>query len=252
MKLSDITIHFGGLTAVDSVSFELEKGTIFGLIGPNGAGKTTLFNIISGVYKPSRGDIFFKEQKISGLPPFKINKLGIARTYQNIQLFNNMTVLENVMVGFHSRTTSGVVSSIFSFPSQKREEKNIRENSRDIINLMGLDDKQEDLAHSLSYGDQRLLEICRAIASGPEIILLDEPAAGMNSKEKDDLMRIIKKVQDLGIAILIVEHDMKVIMGITDEVFVLNYGKQIAHGRPDEIQKNQAVIEAYLGGVESE
>ena len=248
LKLNNVTIKFGGLIAVNDVSIEVKEKCIYGLIGPNGAGKTTLFNIISGVYKPTSGEVLFKEKKISGLQPFQINQLGIARTYQNINLFKSMTVLENVMVGRHSKSNSGLISSILGTKSQRIEEKQISEKCKEILDFMNLSDKAEYLSKNLSYGEQRRLEISRALACEPQILLLDEPAAGMNSKEKEDLKDIIRKISDKGITIIIVEHDMKLVMGITDAISVLNYGKQIAFGEPKYIQNHPQVIEAYLGG----
>ena len=248
LKLNSVTIKFGGLTAVNNLDLKVEKCSIFGLIGPNGAGKTTAFNIISGVYKPTDGQITFKGKRIEGLEQYKITNLGIARTYQNLNLFKTMTVLENVMVGRHTKSRAGLFSSIAGTPDQVKEEKEIHEKSFEILNFMGLADKADSIASSLSYGDQKKLEICRALASEPELLLLDEPAAGMNAKEKENLKVLIRKINDAGITILIVEHDMKLVMGICQFICVLNYGKRIALGEPRQIQNNPEVIEAYLGG----
>lgn len=248
LKLEDVTLKFGGLVANDSVSFEIDKGSIFGLIGPNGAGKTTMFNVISGVYKPTSGSIWFENERIDGMKPYQINKRGIARTYQNINLFKSMTVLENVMVGCHSRSKSGLVSSLLRTPSERQEEKSIIEKSMDILAFMNLDQFAMNKANSLSYGQQRRLEISRAMASEPQLILLDEPAAGMNSGEKTELAETIRKINRKGITILLVEHDMKLVLNITHQICVLNYGKKIALGEPAAISSNEEVIAAYLGG----
>lgn len=248
LEVQDLTIRFGGLVAVNSVNFQVQKGSIFGLIGPNGAGKTTLFNMVSGVYKPTSGKILFDGQEIQGKPPHKVNSLGIARTYQNINLFKKMTVLENVMVGCHSRTKAGLFSSILRTPAQRKEEHAVVEKSRDILEFMELGDKEGFLAANLSYGEQRRLEISRALASDPKMLLLDEPAAGMNGAEKEELQQTIRKIVDKGITVLLVEHDMKLVMKVTEQICVISFGKRIGYGTPQEIQQNPDVIEAYLGG----
>ncbi len=248
LKLDNITIRFGGLVAVNQLSFEIKKGEIFGLIGPNGAGKTTTFNMISGTFKPTDGRIFLNDEQIDGMPMFRINRKGIARTYQNINLFRTMTVLENVLVGQHPHLQSGLPAAIFKTPKQRREEREAVEKAREILNLVGIRGKEAWIASSLSYGDQRRLEIARALASNPVLLLLDEPAAGMNPSEKVDLANLVRKIRDTGVTVLLVEHDMKFVMGITDRICVLNYGKRIALGVPSEIQSNPEVIEAYLGG----
>lgn len=248
LSVKNVTIKFGGLTAVNNVSMEIRPNSITGLIGPNGAGKTTFFNIISGVYTPDDGTIELDGKNIGGLQPYRIMKEGMARTYQVINLFREMSALENVMVGMHSKLKSGFFSSVFRTKSQRLEESEVRERAMKWLAFVDLEDRADDKSGSLSYGAQRRLEIARALASEPKIILLDEPAAGMNSSEKIELNALLKKIVDKGIAILIIEHDMKLMMGVTDYIYVLNYGKKIAEGKPEEIQKNPEVIAAYLGG----
>jgi branched-chain amino acid transport system ATP-binding protein len=248
LQLDQLTIKFGGLTAVDKVSFEIEEGVIFGLIGPNGAGKTTTFNMITGVYRPTSGRVLLKGREIQGMAPWQVNALGIARTYQNINLFKKMSVLENVLVGCHTQSKSGLFAALLRTPSQRAEEKAMREKSLDILAFMDLADKVKLPASSLSYGEQRRLEISRALASNPRLLLLDEPAAGMNSREKEELSTIIQRICAQGITILLVEHDMKLVMRVTHTICVLNFGKKIAQGEPEYIQNHQEVIEAYLGG----
>jgi len=248
LTANNVTIKFGGLTAVNDVSLEIKKNMICGLIGPNGAGKTTFFNIVSGVLKPTNGSIKFNGKDITGLFPYKINEMGISRTYQSINLFKSMTVAENVLVGMHSRLKSGLASSVLRTGRQRREEAYAREKADSILEFVGLKKKRDSIAGSLSYGDQRLVEIARALASDPKLLLLDEPAAGMNTKEKMDLKEIVKKINQKGITVLLVEHDMKLVMGVTDYIYVLNYGRKIAQGDPESIQNNPEVIKAYLGG----
>ena len=248
LTLNEATIRFGGLTAVDHVSFTVEKGQIFGVIGPNGAGKTTLFNLVSGVHKLTSGSITFNGKDVGGLEPYQIAEAGIARIYQNINLFSNLTVLENAMIGRHTKSKSGLAAAIFRTPAQKREEAAIREKCMELLQFMGLEHKADLLAKNLSYGEQRRLEIARAMASEPQLLLLDEPAAGMNSTEKVELTEMIRKIRDTGITILLVEHDMKLVMKITDRIAVLNFGELIALDEPQAVQNDPAVIAAYLGG----
>lgn len=250
LKVDQLTIRFGGLTAVDHLCMEIADGAIYGLIGPNGAGKTTAFNAISGVYKPTEGHIYLGEDDISGLEPWQVNYKGIARTYQNINLYKSITVMENVMIGCHSVTKSGLFDGILHTKRYRQEEQQIRKTGNQILEFVGLWGKRDFLASSLSYGEQRLLEIGRAMASGPKLLLLDEPAAGMNMSEKVELTNLIRRIRDeYKITILLVEHDMKLVMNLTEQITVLNYGKKIASGTPKEVQENPDVIRSYLGGA---
>ena len=243
-----VSRYFGGLKAVEQVDFCVKKHEIMGLIGPNGAGKTTLFNLFTGHYQPSRGDIYFKKEKINGLKPFQITAKGLSRTFQNIRLFGKMTVLDNVLVGRHARTCSGLIGAILQRPRDKREEMDARDIAMSMLAFVGLDGKKNELAKNLSYGEQRRLEIARALAADPELLLLDEPAAGMNPQETGKLMELISRIRDeMDKTILSIEHDMKVVMGISERVAVLNYGRKIVEGTPSEVQKNEDVIHAYLG-----
>lgn len=247
LKVDNVTLRFGGLTAVNQVSLEIKEGTINGLIGPNGAGKTTFFNLLSGVYTPNEGEIVFGGIKLNGKPCYEINHIGMSRTYQVINLFKKMSVTENVMVGLHPKLQSGFFSAVLRTKGQRQEEQKARERALEWLDFVGLGSKADNPAGSLSYGEQRLLEIVRGLAGNPKLILLDEPAAGMNSREKEELYVILRKIQKLGVTILMIEHDMKLMMGITDYIFVLNYGKKLAEGTPVEIQNNPDVIAAYLG-----
>lgn len=247
LEVRDVTVTFGGLNANKDVSLEVKAGSITGLIGPNGAGKTTLFNAISGVYKPTAGKVFFEGKDITGLPPYKINYLGITRTYQIINLFKKMSVLENVMVGMHSQMKRGFFSSMLKTRRERQEEELVREKAYDLLDFVNLKNYATEPAGTLSYGDQRRLEIVRGLASNPKLILLDEPCAGMNTREKESLNELLYRIRERNVTILIIEHDMKVVMGVTDYIYVLNYGKLLAQGTPIEVQQNPDVITAYLG-----
>lgn len=249
LQLDNVTIRFGGLTAVNEVSTEIKQGQIFGLIGPNGAGKTTCFNIISGVYAPTSGRVIFEGQEIQGKKPNEINYMGIARTYQNINLFKKMTALENVKVGCHSITKSNLIDSVLNTKQKRREETEITTDAMELLDFVRLSDKAHATAGSLPYGAQRRLEIARAMASKPRLLLLDEPAAGMNLSEKDELALLIRKIREQGITILLVEHHMRLVMDICDEICVLNYGKKLCQGTPEVVQNDKDVIAAYLGGA---
>jgi branched-chain amino acid transport system ATP-binding protein len=244
--IENVSKRFGGLLAVNNLDMKVPQGKILSLIGPNGAGKTTVFNMITGVYPPTEGVIAYGDNRLNGLRSNRIIAQGIARTFQNIRLFKSMTVLENVQVGMHCRTKSGPVRALLKTGFEKREEKEIIAESQQLLDFIGLIDHQNDYASNLPYGEQRRLEIARALATKPEVLLLDEPAAGMNPSETAELMELILKLRDTGLTIFLVEHDMRLVMGISELVTVLDYGQKIAEGTPKEIQ-NETVIEAYLG-----
>lgn len=247
LKTDKISKIFGGLTALEDVSFTIKKNEITGIIGPNGAGKTTLFNIITGLYTQTVGNIFLNDRNISSVPPEKLARLGLVRTFQNIELFGQMTVLENVMVGLHTKSRSGVISCAFKLPGHVREERKIKERAGEWLDFCGLSDLSGVAANNLPFGKGRLLEIARAMALEPQIILMDEPAAGLNSRETIHLADLIRKIRDSGVTVVLVEHDMELIMDICDSIIVLNLGRKLAEGTPREIQENPEVIAAYLG-----
>jgi len=252
LKITDLTMDFGGIRALDHLDLRVLQGEIVALIGPNGAGKTTFFNCLTGMYKPSSGDLFLtppgqETRRLNGLKPNKVTQQGLARTFQNIRLFPNMTVLENVMIGRHCRTRAKVLGAIFRNRKTVQEEKEIVSLSLSILKKIGLADMYDEFAKNLPYGAQRRLEIARALATDPLILLLDEPAAGMNPQETSELDALITSIRDEGLSILLIEHDMKLVMSLSDHIFVMDYGKKIAEGTPEQIRNNPAVITAYLG-----
>lgn len=249
LRVEDVSIKFGGLMALGQVSFEMPKGSITALIGPNGAGKTTLINIISGATRPQRGKVFFGDREISGRRPYHMAAMGLNRTFQNLQIFENMTVLENVMVGLHAKTKNEFASCLFRLPGFRGEEREIEQRAWEILRFFRLEGKGLWPASSLSYGDQKRIEMARALASDPTVLLLDEPVAGLNMTETKEMAGTIREIQSQGISVLLVEHDMNLVMGISDKVVVLNYGRKIAEGHPEEIQRDEKVLAAYLGGV---
>lgn len=249
LDVKNLTKNFGGLTAVGDVTMHLDKGELVGLIGPNGAGKTTLFNLLTGVYEPSEGSVSFDGTLLNGKKPYKIASLGLSRTFQNIRLFKDMTVLENVLVGMANQNKLYLLASFLRLPKFYHSEAKLRQKAMELLAIFDLDGDAETLAKNLPYGQQRRLEIVRALATEPKILFLDEPAAGMNPQETAELTQLIRRIkEEFDITIMLIEHDMSLVMEVTERIYVLEYGRLIAHGTPDEIKTNQRVIEAYLGG----
>ncbi len=247
LRVSGLTKRFGGLLAVSDLYFEVRPGEIVAMIGPNGAGKTTVYNVLTATYRATAGTMLFGGEDIGQLPPHRVTGLGLVRTFQNIRLFPNMTALDNVKVGRYCRTKAGVFGALTRFPSTRREERTIEKRALDALEFVGIADQADELAKSLPYGDQKLLEIARALATEPRMILLDEPAAGLNSGESAELVRLVRKIKDDGVTVMLIEHDMKVVMSISERIIVLDHGVMICQGTPEEVRCDERVIDAYLG-----